>query len=396
LRALVGATLPTDDDRGLIRLAAIERAVFGAASRDDGHGADDAPRWQSAVALRTRGQVPFVVAGPRAPWMTGDGTVAYLLGQGLWSRDPATRDWILAGHVEPGSAIRLAIRIDPRAPKSASVADLFCAALWALATFGGLGSRARRGFGTIEVTRPPNLPTSEFKASWFAASTSVSSCASIPDTIQHVLRCVASAVSALGIAEDPAEHAPLGPPDAGTTPRYPCFRPGAYELGDRTVAGARPSDFGRALAETGRTLREFRTDGDDRTRTYEYEDLIRPWLNHHPPDPAEPFAIGALGLPVVFTRKSDGASGTVAPRVGDAASEELRRASPLWLRLYPDSTGRWHLRSLALLAEWLPETAQLWVRGKDGTRPPAPLGKPTADAVNDLIRRWFQLRPTGL
>ena len=37
----------------------------------------------------------------------------------------------------------------------------------------------------------------------------------------------------------------------------------------------------------------------------------------------------------------------------------VRRASPLWLRTHQDRHGRWHLRALALLAEWLPAEATL-------------------------------------
>lgn len=372
LRALVGAHLPPDET-GLPVLAAVERAVFGVAGTDETR-----TRAQSTVALRARRPVAFVPTGPKAIWMDDDGHVAYLLGQGLWARDRTLREWRLTGHIPPDTMIPLAVRLDPRAPHRDACADLLTCALWALTAFGGLGARARRGFGTVEVTSFPGQPSSalpwkKFDPDWMTPT----SVGALPD----VLGVVRASLTLLGvnIEESPADHQEDAPP-----PAYPCLRPGWYQTADWELHGRRHSDYDLALSELGVQLREFRTNGPDNPRTQEYEDLVRPWLNQQQV-PDEPFTIGALGLPVVYMRKSDNRTAVVAPRAGNG--EELRRASPLWLRAYPATSGAWRLRSLALISEFLPPDAHLEIRGQG--QAPEPLTSPNVTQFDNLLRAWF-------
>ncbi|MEX5637262.1 hypothetical protein [Parafrankia sp. FMc2] len=75
----------------------------------------------------------------------------------------------------------------------------------------------------------------------------------------------------------------------------------------------------------------------------------------------------------------------MAPRT--ANGEELRRASPLWLRAYPTASGEWRLRSLALIAEFLPVDATLEMRARDRT--PELLTSPNPEQMRELLQAWF-------
>jgi hypothetical protein len=370
LRTLAGAHL-TQTPAGLTHLADIERAVFGAASTDQ-PGGDRPRRSASAIALRAVQPVPFKAPGRRPLWFDVENqTMPYLLGPGLW------KSGTLAGYIPPGTSIPLDVRIDPRTPEPAACAHLFFASLWALQTFGGLGSRARRGWGTITTARPPDLAAATPDSAWWNPP---------PDhhvqlTLDAVLEQVHAAIRTLGV-----------PVSDTTTPalaEYPCFRPEAYLISDVPTddAGIPPEHTGLtgALDITSRLLRAFRSDEPD-----EYRDIVRPWLDGDHPDPALAFEIGALGLPVVYSDTDPTRHGrrtaTVSPRL---AGKEIRRASPLWLRIYPDQHNTWHLRSLAFLARWLPDQARLHLSG--GRRGPQPISphKPTQEQVNNLLKEWF-------
>jgi hypothetical protein len=195
-------------------------------------------------------------------------------------------------------------------------------------------------------------------------------------------------------APTPADIARRAAAPRDATPSYPVFVPGAYETTDEPLGAGPTAGLADALAATGEKLREFRTDaqGDPNASTREWETILRPWLDDDDRSGlGDPFEIGALGLPVVFSQKLREEGGRNATRTVTVAPDGAkidRRASPLWLRVYPDDTGRWRLRSLALLSEWLPHDAQLTARTRG--RRPEQLTKPTQDEVNTVLRYWFE------
>jgi len=129
------------------------------------------------------------------------------------------------------------------------------------------------------------------------------------------------------------------------------FAPAA--LAQRTAAS-----WEEAPAFGGRQLRLFRADRplpagpDDRdkrrraqVKTAEWDDVI---IHGEFSD----FPLGALGLPVGFHDKDRGYDFTVSAVSADG-NEQLRRASPLWLR--PVGAGRqWRLYSYAFHGRFLP------------------------------------------
>src|SRR6185437_7746170 len=102
------------------------------------------------------------------------GDLAYLMGPGLTAgSEPKPRQL-------PPCQLSLKVRNDG----SALHTDLLLSALWALRTFGGIGARARRGFGTLAFNQTGGLKLEKatFKSEWLIRD----SHADLP----HVLTCV--------------------------------------------------------------------------------------------------------------------------------------------------------------------------------------------------------------
>ncbi|HYS38366.1 MAG TPA: RAMP superfamily CRISPR-associated protein [Pseudonocardiaceae bacterium] len=401
LRALVGAHV----GNGLGELARAESEVFGAAS---GAGPP------SQILLRAAGRIRYTAPTGQLPWMPAGRErdrapfVRYLLGPGLY--DPEGRQ-LTRPFIAPGTEVALRVRNIGRAEHHV----LFLAALWALRTFGGLGARARRGFGTVALHDGHTLANVPL---WFGGDASA---------LPRVLADVGQALAAL--LRQPTGSRPEV--DHTSRPRYPYFdptTPPSWHLeGDDSLVNGGPEAVGLALAALGSQLRSFRVGaagppGDD------YQAVVEPYLNVGtvPADAgsAEPGYIetAALGLPVTFSDPVPGGTGrraaivepfllpvaTTPPRspLGSdpralarptrIVETPLRRASPLWLRVYPDRS-QWRLRSLAFLAEWLPAEAQLRLTDTTNTAKAQPhtrrsrvaVPKQPPERVDDELRRWF-------
>ncbi|MCM3922904.1 RAMP superfamily CRISPR-associated protein [Frankia sp. AiPs1] len=424
LRALVGAHLPPSRE-GLLTLADVERRVFGTASREEGGTptpGDRSParRSPSTVIIRSRELVPFVrpygpasqlddaqeeeTPGGRGTRRTGrgqggrggnykdkdreaGGTVTYLLGQGLFQDKK-----LVVGHVPAGCKIRLAVRLDGHADDQSAVGDLLIASLWALATFGGLGQRARRGFGTVavKVDDVVDLPARRFSTIFLSKP--------VEEDAAAKLRLVLGGVR-LVLADLGVEHLPVGAPrlldgsGGPLPPDYPCFRPGRYLLADDVPE--RPArDVDAALRYVAGQLRGFRANGEpsaaDQPRSQDYVEVIGPWLDGTLPSPEQALDNSALGLPTGYARPVSGGkpdTAMVSPRLDGA---EIRRASPLWLRPYPSGDG-WHLRSLAFLDRFLPDGATLVLTGERAGQSidPHVMPAPTQADVDSRLREWF-------
>ncbi|MGH3801350.1 MAG: type III-B CRISPR module RAMP protein Cmr1, partial [Pseudonocardiaceae bacterium] len=378
LRALVGAHV----GNALAELHRVETEVFGAAA---GRGQP------SKIILRARTRMPVEPADPTdakeepPAWLvrriaysrsfdssTSDDFdrqhLRYLLGQGLY--DPRLKK--LARRHTPASdqEIILAVRNQGRVEH----ANLFLAALWALRTFGGMGARVHRGFGTVVMRNPPDLNT-DFDMSLLQRDSL--------DDLPQILTAVHRSLTQMGV---PTAHSP-------ELARYPHFDPATsdcphHRFMDRPL-NSDARDFADALANTGKILREKRTFGG--LRTYEYDEIVSPYLKDGNPG-EEPFCIGAYGLPVGFSDKAAGRSAVVEPvRRG----EPVRRTSPLWLRVRNDG-DTWSLRLLAFYSEWLPTDITLKIRDTTNNNPMhkprenQPVTKPDQGEVEGYLDDWFQ------
>jgi hypothetical protein len=359
LRALAGAHVGNDLDR----LARAEGAVFGSARARDTGG-------PSTIWLRGRQPVGisnYVPAGNNAF------DIGYLMGPGLRHdpKVPAPR------YVKPGTPLPLEVRNTG----GAEHADLFLCALWGLRTFGGIGARARRGFGAISVLdKPVKLPAGRFNQDWLIRDSA--------DDLTGVLDCIGQCLDLLGIPRGAADN---------SRPSYPRFDlAGAWYSLDPGTEILEARNVEDALAETGLLLRAFRLDGEENTAGW--REIVRPFLDEEPFH--APFHAGALGLPVVYTQLATepgekGRSATIEPVVNGQPS---RRASPLWLRVH--QAGRiWSLRSLAFHATWLPDdgkTLRIRNNQRDARQPDKPVTAPDPDAVEQEVKRWFSFLPEYL
>jgi hypothetical protein len=366
LRALAGAHVGNDTER----LHDVEAAVFGAAKTDTSGG-------QSPIQLRA-GRVRLTVFDFRSE---ADG-LRYLMGPGLTaSTDQPPR------FLAPG-----AVSVRVRNLGSAPVADLFLGALWALRTFGGIGARTRRGFGTLALSGIPQIPTASFDPAWMQRDHA--------DDLAAVIGCVGSAISELKLMaghdrDEAFRDAPL----------YPCFAAGGYRCGsdaeDQLPGTA--ADWRAALDTAGTWLWGFRHGASRRlpgsqpakgTHTQSYNDVIKPYLDHPTSERTQkgPLTAAALGLPIPYSdhqgprESKDRQRKAVVDVLIDGHS--ARRASPLWLRVRRDQ-ATWRLRSLAFYNEWLPPSPRTHLQVKQKASPPGPIDLLTAQQVRAEIDRWF-------
>jgi CRISPR-associated protein Cmr1 len=372
LRALAGAHVGND----IGRLHGVESAVFGTARTADGGG-------PSPILLRADrvqfAEFPAASAGEGLRYLMGPGLVATKKQND--QKQPPYRCLL------PPSMPQGTLRLRVRNTGMPAHADLFLSALWALRTFGGIGARTRRGFGTLTVDEVPEaLATGRFDPAWLARDT-------VAD-LDAVIGCAGSAISDLGIASGTVQA-------RGGVPSYPCFVPGQYQLGEDRLTQA--TDWRRALDITGDLLFAFRH-GADRppngpppprgTHSQSYTEVVQPFLNRRPQH--QPLIAGALGLPVPYSdhqgppRPEDPQR---KPTQRTAMVEVLidgklaRRASPLWLRVCHDGSA-WRLRSLAFYAEWLPPPERARLRITSGRRS-ADVDRPTEPQVRAELQRWF-------
>lgn len=364
LRALAGAHI--GDSTSLLH--DVESAVFGAARTSTTGG-------PSPIQLRARRVRLSELSVARDA--TG---LRYLMGPGL---SPQKKDEPRPRYLAPGP-IELRVR---NAGKPAH-ADLFLAALWALRTFGGIGARTRRGFGTLAVGQPLELPAGRFDPAWLARDAA--------DDLGAVLRCVAAAaIGDLGIT------LPASQPASPASPRYPCFLPDYYRLSaDTEDELARGGDWHTPFEIAGEWLRAFRHGADRRIpgsppahHSQSYTDVAQPFLNHQPQ--RGPITAAALGLPVPYS-DHQGPPKPDNPREFSQRramvdvlidGQSARRASPLWLRVRRDSSA-WRLRSLVFHAEWLPPSPQSQLRITSGRRS-EPVTRPADAQIRDELERWF-------
>ncbi len=358
-------------------LARAESEVFGAAG-----GRYDEPNiGPSPVALRL--VTPPTIDPPpskaelRSPrWLrrapTGERRthgIGYLLGQGLFL--PSSRndnrehpELVRPHHLPAGATGTFAVRIGVRDnPASAGyIREVVGISLWALATFGGLGARVRRGFGGVGFDGLEQL------------------CGMIGESAEPSRDHPAILRLHELVAERHGRPLPHrgSPRTLGTSvawPAAPTWARWHIRLSQQT--GSWP----QLLHHAGFKLREFRAPVDrgpefsafKRWVTQEYIDAVVPTLKGHHPDSRD-FEIGSFGLPVVFGKDAE-----VKLRHG---SEELRRASPLWIRVHQDPDGHHRLLYHVFEATIGPAGATLDLETR--RRPPEPLDLDEATAYRTI------------
>jgi CRISPR-associated protein Cmr1 len=355
-RALAGAYTGSDIEL----LAALERRVFGgiARQRDDGEAAVPSP---------------FILRLPNPPRLSGEREpeflrgrhwrgIAYLLGLGLMemkgSKPRLVRPFVPP---DPGKTFDLKIRFqhDKRATAETrhAIETLAFASLWLASIYGGLGARTRRGFGGVRIVgaegdmprpwTPKSIRTPGM--TFYENATRVRPPETVIGILEPHLRELISAER-----KEPVEFDSLSEP-----PLYPALST------KFSAAALVPREYGsweETLDRAGRQLRLFRanrppdagTRRKAQVKTAEWDEVIHGEVSD--------FSLGALGLPVGFHDKDKDYSLIVnAVDVSTPEHDQLRRASPLWLR--PVGGGEsWQLFTYAFQGRFLPDADGVQVR----------------------------------
>lgn len=274
-RALVwGEIAPAAGDAAsaLRELHQREAALFGSAAGEAGSRQSRvllSAEWKPG-GLLTADQVQ--ASGPRG----NGGGIAYLMGQGLGGRSAA----------ESGKlTVRLTFRPGTREDQRESVER----ALLVLGLLGGLGSRARRGFGSLAISELGGDRLVDL---------------AVPSTVAALERAVPEL---------------LGDRNAGRPPFS------AFSQRSRIDVSLRGDSATGVLAAVGSEMQAFRQSlGDDTRRARQAADGDEP---DQPPERS------IFGLPLQFYFKEDGATVFVEPAT--RRDEKIdRRASPLLIHVH--------------------------------------------------------------
>lgn len=293
LRAALGGVLGADEARlGAVRAA--ESAVFGSTDASFG-GA-------SAITLRISGEASL-------PTLTyseiteGNQGIAYLLFSARGTRREPERRGLVG-------TFALDMLTRPGAPGAEDAFTKAYAALWLLTHLGGVGARARRGAGALQVTAEEGdavagqwMPSLEI-----GASTPAALAEELKGGLETLRRLLAT-TSTVSIQRPSA---------------FDVLHPNACRIWvvDRTYDG-----WKAALDEIGRTLQGFRN------RRPPDSETVRNAIQGKPL--ARPVERAAFGLPIPFFYRSDRATATLE------GEEHDRRSSPLLLRVVKLANGRY-------------------------------------------------------
>ena len=174
------------------------------------------------------------------------------------------------------------------------------ASFWALLHVGGLGSRTRRGFGTIRIVSSPGAALAGVPELTLTASSPQELAAQLSKGMRAA-RLIVQEVT----PKDQARGDGLATP-------YTALAPGAVKA---TVLGHVWPSWHAALADVGQLLAEHRQP---------LSPTMRELAN--PPSGDHDYPRAGFGLPIVYYRPADRQSRTLV------ATTISRRASPLWIR----------------------------------------------------------------
>ena len=371
LRAMAGFFVKSDP----YALRKIENHVLGST------------KFSSPVRIRipeqprhTKEDFPYFM--PRSREHPYNKWIGYLLGQGLstWQhKDQNGTEAIKVKHsfISPGEEFEIKIKFTN---DDQDIKNVALGALWLGLTFGGIGARTRRGFGSVRITHsegplPPGWnhadllsPNLEFYQKtnriWFTGNFA-------PLTARSLRKIKEKNEIELFDRSDSVPNFPILS-KSGTT---------------ASITGGKPFlCWEDVLAFAGKELRYFRA-SKNRTPTrknYTPEIKTNEWLNSIGGDKDENFPLAGLGLPIIFDRGYAVHAGIES----SSGIEKIRRASPLWIKAVGEGDS-WHLFSFSFLDRFLPKNASVHLWTKKTKKQERTLKTTTKDS-HDKVHRWIE------
>ncbi|GAA3732394.1 type III-B CRISPR module RAMP protein Cmr1 [Salinactinospora qingdaonensis] len=269
--------------------------------------------------------------------------IGYLLGQGLGTIAKGYQ--ITRPYVQPKPGyftLKLAFSGND------AIDVLTLAALWMTCAYGGVGARTRRGFGGLYILGATPA-TGSLPGPWDTEtlrSPGLSHYAEL-DTLHPtgvLAQCLPYVDELLATLPDTCHARPWRDDER---PTYPVMSTAHTRAGLSSYTAA---TWDELLAHVGRQYRLFRATRDNSASKSNYSPKVKtPEHLSVVNGDSDRFPLGALGLPVVYSK-----GGIIGGR----------RASPLWLRPIGDS-GTWRLFSFAFRARFLPEGTTVPMTGRE-------------------------------
>ncbi len=336
LRALLGGVL---GDKDLNALRQAESAVFGSTEM------------ASPVVVRIT-HCPLK-SEPFSALASSKSGVAYLFFAARGTKTERERSAIPANE-------RLQLKLEERVGLGKAEGEVLqwaYAALWLLTHLGGLGSRSRRGAGSLQVTEVIEQP----------------------ESLKDLPPLTVSAKTPEELAEKLKDGLKRLRQFAGTPQTLPVTAPSTFDVLHPDVCrvwvvNKEFEAWGEALDAFGSAFQQFRS-----RRKPDY-DLVKKALQHQQSTPIDqPIQRAAFGLPIVFYYTSLG--GKKATLEG---TDHDRRASPLILRITELANSKCVLVLTFFHAWLLPEGEELRLQLKKDQAVSAPI--PSFDLIEEFLK----------
>jgi CRISPR-associated protein Cmr1 len=259
-------------------------------------------------------------------------------------------------YIKPGTRFR--IRLQARTAQADDALAKASAALWLLANLGGLGSRANRGAGSLEIERAGSIYGLTFER-----------CRTINELQRYLSSGIRQCLSLVSGVETWRTFS--------EAPEYDVLAPGVAEVWIVSSSQQGWETAQEALNGIGGKLRDYRSHRS--SLGHADHDEVLAWLESNRPTPQ--IRRAAFGLPIPFRYSEGGPSDVIVPEQGD------RRVSPLRIRITRLATDRYVGMLTLFKSRFLEEGRQLQLQTRRWKAPP-----PTNYEVIQGFIQTFEVR----
>ena len=323
---------------------------------------------------------------------TRDGIIYLSFPRLKWDRKAGKQQWIKP-HIEPNSTFTIELKLFDDSPH---IKQILTSCVWLFLHFGGLGTRNRRGFGSLRSLSSPSGSNLNFQSPLNPRQLACY----FKDNLQEIERCFCDYAKSKNVSGVSSIFNRV----SKTAPSFSCFQ--SWESAFITKDNWQSWDL--VLDDLGQFLRRFRNNslpsGSLRARTPDYTQVVTHylptqtgagWALHHGRVSSWDLQNDAFGLPIQYrsnsrsqqvstqTQKFDIAA-ILKWKLGDQESD--RRGSPLSIHPLALGNGQYAIVLLIFYAEFLPSGAaeQLQPVGRWPSTTSVPRPGPQAVLTADL------------